>query len=130
MRIEALFMLGIAVFFGIVGIVYWFTSYEDAGFLMLIGTTGLGLLPGGYYYWWSRHMKVRSEDDPDATMEDSSGTIDSFPGSSIWPFILGMGAFMTALSFVFGIWLAPIAGALFISGLIGATMESRRGGAI
>src|SRR6202035_1223741 len=73
MRIEAIFMLGIGVFFGIVGIVYWFTSYEDAGFLMLIGTTGLGLLPGAYYFWWSRHMKVRPEDDPNATVENSAG---------------------------------------------------------
>jgi hypothetical protein len=130
MRIEALFMLGIAVFFGIVGAVYWFTSYEDAGFLMLIGTTGLGLLPGSYYFWWSRHMKARPEDDPDATIKGSSGIVDSFPNSSIWPFILGMGAFMVALSFVFGIWLVPIAASLLISGLIGATVESRRGGAV
>jgi hypothetical protein len=130
MRVEAIFMLGIGVFFGIVGIVYWFTSYEDAGFLMLIGTTGLGLLPGAYYFWWSRHMKLRPEDDPDATVKDSAGVIDAFPNSSIWPFILGMGAFMVALSFVFGIWLAPIAGALIISAVIGATVESRRGGAI
>jgi Cytochrome c oxidase subunit IV len=130
MRVEAIFMLGIGVFFGIVGIVYWFTSYEDAGFLMLIGTTGLGLLPGAYYFWWSRHMKPRPEDNPNATMKDSSGVVDSFPNSSIWPFILGMGAFMVALAFVFGIWLAPIAGALIISAVIGATVESRRGGAI
>ena len=64
------------------------------------------------------------------TVKDSAGVIDAFPGSSIWPFILGMGAFMVALSFVFGIWLAPIAGALIISAVIGATVESRRGGAI
>jgi hypothetical protein len=63
-------------------------------------------------------------------MKDSSGVVDSFPNSSIWPFILGMGAFMVALAFVFGIWLAPIAGALIISAVIGATVESRRGGAI
>jgi hypothetical protein len=41
-----------------------------------------------------------------------------------------MGAFMVALSFVFGIWLVPIAASLLISGLIGATVESRRGGAV
>jgi hypothetical protein len=75
-------------------------------------------------------MKVRPEDDPNATVEDSAGIVDSFPNSSIWPFILGMGAFMVALSFVFGIWLVPIAAALLISGLIGATVESRRGGAV
>ena len=130
MRIEACSCSASPCSSAIVGIVYWFTSYEDAGFLMLIGTTGLGLLPGAYYFWWSRHMKVRAEDDPDATVEGSAGTIDSFPDSSIWPFILGMGAFMVALSFVFGIWLAPMAGALIISAGIGATVESRRGGPI
>ena len=38
-------------------------------------------------------------------MADGAGTIDSFPGSSIWPFVLGMGAFMTVLALVFGVWL-------------------------
>ncbi len=46
MRIEGLLLIGVAIFFGVVGLVYWFTSYEDAGFLMLIGTVLLGLLPG------------------------------------------------------------------------------------
>jgi hypothetical protein len=130
MKVESLILLGIAFFFGVIGIIYWFTSYEDGGFLMLIGTTGLGLLPGGYLLWWSRRMKPRLEDDPDATIEEGSGTIDSFPSSSIWPFILGMGAFALALTFVFGIWLAPISAALIISAGIGATVESRRGGAV
>ena len=30
-------------------------------------------------------------------MADGAGTIDSFPGSSIWPFVMGMGAFMPVL---------------------------------
>ena len=28
MRIEALFLLGVAAFFGVVGIVYWFWAYD------------------------------------------------------------------------------------------------------
>ncbi|HEX3461227.1 MAG TPA: cytochrome c oxidase subunit 4 [Acidimicrobiales bacterium] len=130
MKTESIVLLVVGVFFAVVGAVYWFTSYEDAGFLMLIGATGLGLLPGSYYLWWSYHMKLRPEENPDATMEDSAGVVDSFPGSSIWPFILGMGAFFTALTFVFGLWLAPIAAALILSALIGVTVESRRGGAV
>jgi hypothetical protein len=119
-----------AIFFGIIGVIYWFTSYEDAGFLMLIGAALLGLLPGSYYLWWTYHMKLQPEEDPDAAIEDNAGTVDSFPGSSIWPFILGMGAMFALLTFVFGLWLAPIGGALMLSALIGVTLESRRGGAV
>ena len=54
--------------------------------------------------------------------------ISSFPGSSIWPFVLASGAFFIGLTFVFGIWFAPVALALVVSALIGATVESRRGG--
>ena len=42
MRIEALFLLGVAAFFGVVGLFYWFTAYEQGGFVMLVGTTILG----------------------------------------------------------------------------------------
>ena len=28
MRVEALFLLGVAAFFGVVGILYWFWAYE------------------------------------------------------------------------------------------------------
>ena len=39
-----------------------------------------------------------------------------------------MGALFTVLTFVFGLWLAPLGAALLLSGAIGATVESRRGG--
>src|SRR5665213_3308665 len=64
MKVLSVFLIGLGVFFGIIAAIYWFTSYEDAGFLMLIGSTGLGLLPGGYYLWWTYHTKVRPDDDP------------------------------------------------------------------
>ncbi len=130
MKVESRMLVVIGIFFAVIGIVYWFTSYEDAGFLMLIGATLLGLLPGGYYLWWSRRMKPRPSDDPNATIESGSGTVESFPASSIWPFILGSGAFFVGLTFVFGIWLVPIAAALILTAAIGATVESRRGGTV
>ena len=130
MRIEALFLLGIAVFFGIVGVVYWFWGYEQSGTMMLIGTTLLGLLPGSYYFWWSRRMKPRPEDRTDASIEEGAGVIGSFPDSSVWPFVLGMGLFLLMLSIVFGLWLMPPAFALIISAAVGVTVESRRGGTV
>jgi len=130
MRVSAVFLAGTGIFFAIIGIVYWFTSYEDAGFLMLLGSALLGLLPGSYYLWWSYKMKPQFNDDPEGEIAEGAGTIASFPGSSIWPFLLGMGAMFAVLTFVFGLWLAPIAAALIISAAIGVTVESRRGGAV
>jgi hypothetical protein len=127
-RIEALFLIGVGVFFGIVGAVYWFTSYEDGGTMMLIGTCLLGLVPGSYYMFWHRRMGNRLEDRDDATIEEGAGVINSFPGSSIWPFVLGMGAFMTVLAFAFGVWFIFPGVGLIVTALIGVTAESRRGG--
>ncbi len=130
MRVNGIFLSAIGVFFGVIGLVYWFTGYEDGGFAMLIGSALLGLLPGSYYLWWSYKMKPQPDDDPDAEMAEGAGTVESFPGSSIWPFVLGMGAMFIVLTFIFGLWLAPIGGALVLSAAIGGTMESRRGGTV
>ena len=144
MRIEALFLLFLGAFFGLVGLVYWFWSYEDGGGVMLLGATLLGFLPGSYYFFWHRRFhghkyffvgKIdavgdRADDREDATVADGAGVVDSFPGSSIWPFVLGMGAFMTVLALVFGTWLLFIGVPLILTALTGVTAESRRGGTL
>ena len=130
MRIEALVLLLVGIFFGMIGIIYWFTSYEQSGTMMLVGSCALGLLPGSYYFYWHRRMGDRLEDRNDASIEEGEGVINSFPGSSIWPFILGAGAFFTVMALVFGMWLLMIGASLIITALIGVTVESRRGGTV
>jgi hypothetical protein len=128
MKIEATLLLFLGLFFGIVGVVYWFWSYEQAGTAMLVGTCTLGLLPGSYYWYWHKRMGNRVEDRDDATIAEGAGNIDSFPSTSIWPFVLGMGAFLTVNSLVFGIWLIFPGISLILTALVGVTAESRRGG--
>jgi lipopolysaccharide export LptBFGC system permease protein LptF len=41
-----------------------------------------------------------------------------------------MGALFTVLTFVFGLWLAPLGAALLLVAAIGGTTESRRGGTV
>lgn len=141
MKHEAKLLIGVGAFFSITDIVYWFWGYhylsgngatgpEQSGTVMLIGTVLLGFLPGGYYLWWSNRMKPRPEDRPDATIAEGSGVIGAFPSSSIWPFVLGMGAFGICLAAVFGIWLLVPAFSLVFSAAIGYTVESRRGGQV
>jgi hypothetical protein len=127
MRVEALFLLFLGAFFGVVGLVYWFWSYEDGGGVMLLGATLLGFLPGSYYFFWHRRMGNRVE-DRDATIAEGAGDINSFPSSSIWPFVMGMGAFTTVLALVFGSWLLFLGVPLILTALTGVTAESRRGG--
>ena len=68
-------------------------------------------------------------EDTDAPVDAGAGFIGSFPGSSIWPFVLGMGCWLMVLALVFGSWLAVIALPTITFALAGATAEGRRGGA-
>jgi hypothetical protein len=101
---------------------------ENAGGVMMFAGMLLCFLPGSYYYWWSRHMKARPEDDPNATQAGGAGVVGSFPGTSIFPFTLGMGAFFVVLALVFGIWFLVPGIGLFVWALLGGTAEGRRGG--
>jgi Cytochrome c oxidase subunit IV len=126
---ESTLLLLLGLFFGIMGLVYWIWSGEDGGGMMLLGSFLLGMLPGFYYLWWYRRTRGnRPEDRPDATVADGAGTVDSFPSSSIWPFVFGMGCFFMVLALVFGIWMAVPAVGLLVWSMAGFTAESRRGG--
>ena len=127
MKVEARLLIWLGVFIGIMGIVYGIWSKEWGGTAMLIGTAILGIFPGLYYRWWSKRIGERPE-DRDATMAEGAGRIDTFPGSSIWPFALGMGCWALVLALVFGTWFAVIGLPLVVFAISGATAESRRGG--
>lgn len=130
MKAEGLVLLIIGTFFGLVAIAYWIWSGETSGTAMLIGACLLGLFPGGYYFWWSRRMKARPEDDPHAAREEGSGVVGAFPSSSVWPFVFGMGAALVALGLVFGFWSAIVGVVVILAAAIGVVRESRRGGVV
>jgi hypothetical protein len=130
MKAEGGILLFIGFFFGLVALVYWFWSYETAGTAMLTGAFLLGLLPGGYYFWWSRRMKPRPEDDPHAERSEGAGVVGAFPSSSIWPFVLGISAASVGLSLVFGFWSAIVGFVVAAAAVLGVIRESRRGGVV
>jgi len=79
MKVEAKVLLGLGLFFGLMCAVYWNWSLENAGGVMMFAGMLLCFLPGSYYYWWSRRMKVRAEDDPNATQAQGAGFVGTFP---------------------------------------------------
>ena len=118
--------LGAAAFLGATGIVYWVWSGEWSGTVML----GFG----GFAYtllflfimvqWLRRHRVPRVEDRLDATPEDGEGEIGYFPGNSIWPVAMGVGAVGTAIGAAFGKWFWAIGIILLIGALIGFAHEA------
>ncbi|HVB06312.1 MAG TPA: cytochrome c oxidase subunit 4 [Acidimicrobiales bacterium] len=136
MKHEAYFLLFIAAFGAVVAFIFWavglspvYLTITGGGTIMLVAVSLLGLLPGGYYLWWSKRMTPRAEDDEHAEPSDGAGVVAAFPSSSIWPFVLGLGAAFIALALVFGFWTAIFGFFLVITALVGVIIESRRGGA-
>jgi hypothetical protein len=136
MKVEAYFLLVIAAFGAVIAFIFWavglsaaYRTITGGGTIMLAAVCLLGLLPGLYYLWWSKRMTPRAEDDASASTASGSGIVGAFPSSSIWPFVLGLGAAFIALALVFGVWTAIFGFFLVISALVGVIVESRRGGA-
>jgi hypothetical protein len=126
MKAESFYWLGVTAFFVVIGTLYWFTSYEDAGTTMLVATSLLGLLAGGYLFIQSRKYPPRPEDRPDATLEEGAGPVDEFPAPSIWPFVFGLGATVFATGFIFGVWVILPGAAILGLGVVGMIVQSRR----
>jgi hypothetical protein len=124
-RVESLFYLGVTAFFIVIGTIYWFTSYEDAGTTMLAASSLLGLFAGGYLLLQARRFPPRPEDRPDATLADGAGPVDQFPASTIWPFVFGFGATVFATGFVFGIWVVLGGAVVLVLGIVGMIRQSR-----
>jgi predicted membrane-bound spermidine synthase len=125
MRTEAFTFLSIAVFSAVIGLVYFITSGEPTGSVLLGVTSILGLLPGIYLYRQSRVMEPRPSDRPDALPGDEAGPVGSFPASSIWPFVIAGGVALTGVGLVFGLWSALPGLVLVAIAFVGGSLESR-----
>ena len=48
LKVQWRIFLGLALFIAVIGAIYWFVSYEDAGTTLLALASGLALMCGGY----------------------------------------------------------------------------------
>lgn len=125
MKTERRFLLGAGAFAVAVAIVYWFLSYEDAGFALLL-FMGLASAFIGGYLLYRAHGSRRPEEDPDAEHADHAGeTVGRFSGGSIWPLIMGIGTALALQGFIFGAWLVGFGAVLFVWAAVGFMLESR-----
>jgi len=126
-KTETKVLLFAALFVAVIAAVYWFTSYEDTGAVLLaVGSLAYAFMCGYAY------LQVRRIDRGPARQEDLEDgqvvgvvEIGYFPAASVWPAALGLGAVLTALGLVFGYWFLVIAAIIFLGAIIGYAVEAQ-----
>ena len=111
-------VLGVAV--ALIAAVYWFTSYENAGTVMLVLSAALALFIGVYLALTARR----------ATSSAGGGGGEEpepyLPHASVWPFFVGVAALITLNGLALGLFaLVPGLIAMGIA-LLGYAGQSRR----
>ena len=109
--------LGIAVFMTVIGVVYWFASYEPAGTVMLGLAAALAALCGVY-------LRIQSE--PAASSETHDEDEHYLPESSMWPFGIGLGALLAANGLIIGLGFAIPGIVVLGASVAGFVSQSRR----
>jgi hypothetical protein len=110
--------LGMAAFVGVMGAIYWFVSYEDAGTTLLGLSSGLAALFGGYLFVQDRK---RHGAGPTSAHEQS----EYLPESSVWPFGIGLGVFLAFNGLILGLpWTLP--GVVLVATSVGGFVRQSR----
>ena len=110
--------------------VYWNWSLENAGGVMMFAAHAALLLAGRLLLLVESTHEGASRGRPQRHPGPGAGVVGAFPGTSIWPFTLGMGAFFVVLALVFGIWFLVPGLGLVVWAMLGGTAEGRRGGKV
>ena len=115
---------GLALFYAIVTVIYWFVGGEAVG-ITAIGLSGglAGLI--GFYLWFTdkRLGNVLPEDNVTAEISDSAGELGFYSPYSWWPLPLAFCMVLAGLGLLIGWWLTLIAvGGLLIS-ILGFVLE-------
>jgi hypothetical protein len=110
--------LGIAVFMAAIGALYWFTSYEEAGTAMLALACGLAALVG-VFLW--RQDRAAASATPAPHEEDE----EYLPTASIWPFGIGVSAFLAFNGLILGLGYALPGIVLMVLSIAGLIAQSR-----
>ena len=107
--------LGIGAFMAVIGVVYWFASYEPAGTIMLGLSSSLAAVCGVYLQVQSEHDDVEQSDDA-----------HYLPNSSVWPFGIAVGAALAVNGLIVGLGYAIPGLVVIAASLAGFISQSRR----
>jgi Cytochrome c oxidase subunit IV len=127
LAVETRLFLGLAIFFFIVGAVYWVLSAEPVGIAGLILVGFFALLISFFTWYTGRQVDPRPEDDGNGEISDMAGDYGTFSPHSWWPLILGAASAVTGLGIIFGWWMFILGAVGLIFACIGLVFEYYRG---
>ncbi|MET9417353.1 cytochrome c oxidase subunit 4 [Streptomyces klenkii] len=124
MKTEAVLFAGVAGFFLAAGAVYvWLSGREPAGSAALAVSFVMASLMAFFFAVNYRRRGARPEDDEKAVIADRAGPLDFFPPRSAYPALTALGAAVTALGIVFGLWLFIIGFGVLAAGVGGMAFQ-------
>lgn len=114
--------VGIGTVVSVMAAIYAASAYEDAGTVMLVLAAGLSFTCGIYLYLQFR----ASTPAPGAAPSTAAGHEAMYlPHASIWPFWIGVGAFLISNGLLLGTWFLVPGVVVLVFGLVGFIRQSR-----
>lgn len=115
---------GLAVFYVIMTVIYWYVGGEPVGIGGMLLAAGLAGMVG-YYVWFTQKRigVILPEDSLTAEIADGAGELGFYSPHSWWPLPVALSSCTMGLGLIIGWWLTLIGvGALIIS-VIGMVTE-------
>ena len=115
---------GLAVFYAIITVIYWYVGGEAVGITAIGLSGGLAALIGFYLWFTNKRLgNVLPEDNVTAEISDSAGELGFNSPHSWWPLPVAFCMVLAGLGLLIGWWLTLIAvGGLLIS-ILGFVLE-------
>lgn len=123
----------------VIGAIYWFTAYEDAGTVMLLLASVLALWIA-VFLWLQQRGPVGPAMDAERADGEAAAAVGRatagtglakdaehyLPHASAWPFAIGLGAATVANGLVLGLWVILPGAVLMALGIGGFVRQTRR----
>lgn len=124
MKTGWMLFVGLAIFYAIITVVYWYVGGEAVGITAIGLSGGLAALIGFYLWFTDKRLgNVLPEDNATAEISDSAGELGFYSPHSWWPLPLAFCMVLAGLGLLIGWWLTLIAvGGLLIS-ILGFVLE-------
>ena len=115
---------GLAVFYAIITVIYWYVGGEAVGITAIGLSGGLAALIGFYLWFTNKRLgNVLPEDNVTGEISDSAGELGFYSPHSWWPLPVAFCMILAGLGLLIGWWLTLIAvGGLLIS-IMGFVLE-------
>src|SRR3954451_21993446 len=123
MKVEGFLFSFLSLFFVGVGIAYWITSRDPAGFTLLLLSAGMVFIIGYYLLFTASRMEARPEDRPDAEIAEGAGEVGFFAPHSWWPPAAAFAFLIVGMGLIFGTFLLIIGIGAIAVAVVGFTFE-------